>query len=531
MAGNNPRVDFNMKNKKFEVWLPLWFAISMILGLFFGYKMRDGNPGKKFFSIEKSNPLDEILTLINKKYVDSVNLVSLSDTAIQAMLSKLDPHSIYIPPADLEAVNEDIAGNFFGIGIEFNIFSDTLHVVNVLKDGPGNKAGLLTGDRIISADGHVLSGNKSPVDSIRKYLRGELGSEVKLQVIRDGKDLAFTVKRDLIPVTSVDAAYMLDSATGYIRLNKFSQQTHREFAIALEGLQQKHMKSLVFDLRGNGGGVLEEAVDIADEFLSGDKLITYTVGEHMPKKEYRCKKPGLFEEGKLVVLCDQGTASASEVIIGALRDWKRATLIGARTFGKGLVQDQFDLSNGGAVRLTVARYYTPLGKSIQRSYANGAKAYYDEISERFAIHIPGHDSLHSSQIAPTDSGGIAPEIYIPFDTTPGTISARIYSRGILNNFGYTYYVRNRAMLNQFKEPSQFVRDFQLNPDNWNSFTTLSTNDSIDLSKISDSEKNFLISRMKSAIARQLWMNEGYFEVININDPAIKAAMEIIKKQL
>lgn len=518
-----------MEKKKFEVWLPLWFAISMIIGIFFGYKMRDGNPGKKFFSIEKSNPLTEILTLINNKYVDSVNLVSLSDTAIEAMLSKLDPHSIYIPPADLDAVNEDIAGNFFGIGIEFNIFSDTLHVTNVLKDGPGNKAGLLTGDRIIAADGHILSGNKTSTDTIRKYLRGGLGSDVKLDVIRDGKKLNFTVKRDLIPVTSVDAAYMLDSVTGYIRLNKFSQQTHREFAIALEGLQKRNMKSLVFDLRGNGGGVLEEAVDIADEFLSGDKMITYTVGEHMPKKEFRCKKPGLFEEGKLVVLCDQGTASASEVIIGALRDWKRATLIGARTFGKGLVQDQFDLSNGGALRLTVARYYTPMGKSIQRSYANGAKAYYDEISDRFAMQIPGHDSIHKAQIASTDSGGIAPDMYIPFDTIPGTISARIYARGTLNSFGYRYYVSNRAMLDQYKNAAQFVTSFQLNPENWNSFTELSSNDSIDLSKISESEKTFLINRMKSAIARQLWRNEGYFEVVNIDDPAIKVALETIKK--
>jgi len=516
-----------MQDKKYNVWLPLWFSITMIAGIFFGYKMRDGIPGKKFFSIEKLNPVNEVLNLVKDKYVDTVNLKSLSDTAIEALLSQLDPHSLYIPPSELEQVNEDIAGNFFGIGIEYNIYNDTLNVINVLDDGPGHKAGLQSGDKILTANGHILYGSKITSDSIRILLRGPLNSKVNLVVLRNGQKQNFTLTRDLIPISSVDASYMLDSITGYIRLNKFSQHTHREFALAVEALQKKNMKNLVFDLRENGGGVLEEAIDIADEFLSGNKLITYTEGAHMAKKEYRCKIPGLFETGKLVVLCDMGTASASEVIIGALRDWKRATIIGKRSFGKGLVQDQFELSNGGALRLTVAKYYTPLGKSIQRSYANGSKAYYEAISDRYISHLPGHDTLHLNSIAASDSGGIAPDIYIPFDTAAGLLSAKIYVRGTLSSFGYFYYLKNKTSLSQYRNPSAFASGFKVTPEDWESFGLLSISDSINLSKISTAEKDYLTGKIRSAIARQIWRNEGYYEVENMSDPAIKEALRAI----
>ena len=519
-----------MQEKKYNVWLPFWFSLVMIAGIFFGYKMRDGIPGRKFFSLEKANPVNETLNLIKEKYVDTVNLPSLSDTAIEAILSQLDPHSIYIPPAELEEVNEDIAGNFFGIGIEYNIFNDTLNVIHALRDGPGAKAGIQTGDQILSANGHSISGNKTTSDSIRILLRGPQGSPVRVTVLRDGQKKDFTLTRDLIPVSSVDASYMLDSATGYIRLNKFSQQTHREFAMALEELKKKNMKNLVFDLRGNGGGVLEEAIDIADEFLSGDKLITYTEGAHMPKKEYRCKIPGLFEDGKLVVLADMGSASASEVILGALRDWKRATIIGKRSFGKGLVQDQFELSNGGAIRLTVAKYYTPLGRSIQRSYAHGAKAYYEEISDRYISHMPGHDSLKMETIAATDSGGIAPDIYIPFDTAAGLISAKVFVMGTLNNFGYFYFLGNKTALSQYRTPSQFGSAFHINSENWESFSALCKKDSIDLSRISPEEKSFLSEKLKSSIARQLWQNEGYYEIENKIDPAVLEALKLFQSR-
>jgi len=520
------------QNKKYNIWQPLQFAIVMVIGIFMGYKMRDGNPGLKFFSLERSNPINEILTLIKSKYVDSVNLNKLTDTAITSILSDLDPHSIYISPSEIESVNEELEGNFYGIGIEYNVFNDTLNVINVLKDGPSFRAGLITGDKIVSADGQDITGKNSNTDTIRKLLRGKIGTNVTIGLVRDHRLSKIKITRGIIPLSSIDASFMVDSTTGYIRLNKFSQQTHREFALALEDLKNSHnLKNLIFDLRENGGGVLEEATDVADELLSGDKLITYTIGSHMPKKEYRCKFPGLFEDGNLVVLCDQGTASASEIVIGALKDWKRATLIGQRTFGKGLVQDQFSLSNGGALRLTVARYFTPLGKSIQRSYAKGTKAYYDEISERFAAQLPGHDSLHFAPVSAKDSGGIAPDYYVSvFDTIPGYISARIFSRGTLNAFAYYYYLNSRLSLSQYKTTNQFILSFEIGPKEWDEFEERAKRDSIDLSKITSAEKTFLMRRMKTAIARQMWRDQGYYETISKDDPAIQAAIQYLKSK-
>ncbi|MBI3884064.1 MAG: PDZ domain-containing protein, partial [Sphingobacteriales bacterium] len=322
-------------NKKLQVWLPLLFSITMIAGIYFGYSMRENMPNRTFFSLNKTHPIDEIMNLIEHQYVDEVKMAPLSDTAIIAMLSRLDPHSVFIPAEELQGVNEDLAGKFYGIGIEFNIFNDTIHVMSVLPDGPSFKAGILTGDKIIQVNDSIIAGKKITADGVRKLLRGDLDSKVTITIARNGKRRQYTIARDMIPVSSVDASYIIQDSTGYIRLNKFSQTTYREFMKALESLQKQGMKKLILDLRGNGGGVLDEATSIADEFLDGDRLITYTEGKHMPKKEYRCKRPGLFEEGELVVLADEGSASASEVLMGALQDWDRATIIGRRTFGKG----------------------------------------------------------------------------------------------------------------------------------------------------------------------------------------------------
>jgi carboxyl-terminal processing protease len=350
--------------------------------------------------------------------------------------------------------------------------------------------------------------------------------------------MTVTIKRDMIPIPSVDAAYMIDSTIGYIRLNKFSQQTYREFMLSLESLKKEGMKKLVFDLRGNGGGVLDEAVEIADEFLDGDKLITYTVGKHVAKKEYRCRREGQFEKGALVVLADEGTASASEVIIGALQDWDRATVIGRRTFGKGLVQDQFDLSDKSALRLTIARYYTPIGRSIQRSYANGGKAYYEEINERFHRNFnPDSIKNDSSKLYKTAAGkkvfgggGITPDYYIPADTAGmNLLIARIYGKGLINDFGYQYYLKNPSVLQLYKSPAEFVKTFELTGDNWKIFEGMSMADSIDLSRLNDSDKTYLYKTLKVSVARQLWRNEGYFEVNNKEDSAVNKALEILHK--
>jgi carboxyl-terminal processing protease len=528
-----------MNNKKIQVWLPLLFSITMIVGMFFGYKMRDGMPGRSFFFAEKRKPVQEIMDLIKNRYVDDVKMDELADTAIQAMLSKLDPHSVFIPADELQAVNEDLAGKFFGIGIEFNIFNDTLNVISVLKDGPGYKAGLTIGDKFLKIDDTLVAGNKKDADDFRKLLRGERGTKVTISYLRSNEKKQAVITRDAIPLVSVDASYMINKETGYIRLNKFSSVTYREFMEALEPLKKAGLQKLILDLRGNGGGVLDQATEIADEFLDGDKLITYTEGKHVDKKEYRCRRTGQFENGTLVVLADEGTASASEILIGALQDWDRATIIGRRTFGKGLVQEQFDLSDKSALRLTVARYYTPLGRSIQRSYSNGGKAYYDEITNRYhdtaAVFF---DSVknNTGKTYKTKAGkvvyakgGIAPDYFIAMDTTGyNKNTAIMYSKSTIGGFAYHFYLQNQALLKTFKTPGEFISGFNLSDEDWKRFTEAAAKDSVYLNMASAKERTSLTNQIKSAIARQVWRTEGYFEVINTSDDAVKKALEIIQ---
>jgi carboxyl-terminal processing protease len=528
-------------NKKLQVWLPLLFSCTMIVGMMLGYRMRDSMPGKKFFAFDRSYPLQEVLNLIKSRYVDDVKINDLSDTAVSAILSKLDPHSVFISAEEVQGVNEDIAGNFLGIGIEFDLLQDTINVINVVPDGPSFKAGIKTGDKFIKINDSVIAGRKLSTEAIRKLLRGSGGSQIMVEISRNNERKKISITRGIIPVSSVDAAYMLMNDIGYIRLNKFSQVTYREFMEKLENLQKQGLKKLILDLRGNGGGVLDQATEIADEFLDGDKLITYTEGSHFPKKEYRCKRPGLFETGKLVVLADEGTASASEILIGALQDWNRATIVGRRTFGKGLVQEQYDLSDGSALRLTVARYFTPVGRSIQRSYSNGGQAYYDEISMRFHDgEVSNADSVRNdtTKMFKTQNGkvvygggGITPDVFVAFDTaglTAATVS-RLYYKGSIGEFAYRFYLQNSERLKGYKTPADFADKFSLTDQDWASFMQQVQKDSINLKDLSIKEKESIAGRIKSSIARQIWRNEGYYEILNRQDETIKKATEILSK--
>ncbi|MBS1654962.1 MAG: S41 family peptidase [Bacteroidetes bacterium] len=527
-----------MSNKKFQVWLPLLFSLVMIGGMFFGFQLNQQTGGSGgFFSARKPNTLQEALELIKTKYVDSVKTDSLTENAIGEMMNELDPHSIYIPANNLKEVNEDLIGNLEGaVGIEFNVFSDTVNVLYVLPDGPSDKAGLQIGDRIIKVGDSTIAGRHLSNETIKQLIRGEMGSKVQLTLFRNGQSISTTITRGSVPVPSLDASYMLDKTTGYIKLNKFSETTYREFMQALEGLQKQGMQALVLDLRGNGGGLMDEAVQIADEFLDDNKLIVYTQGNNSPKREYRARRDGLFEKGKLSVLVDELSASASEVLAGALQDWDRATIIGRRTFGKGLVQTQYELSDGSAIRLTVARYYTPLGRSIQRSYDKGKKVYMDEIWHRYQSgEMVSADSnkIENGKEYKTPKGtilygggGIMPNVFVPYDTSNIQRGlTRLYIDGTFNNYVYNYYIQHASQMNTYSNPSDFIQRFHDEDNMWKGFEMFAEKDSVHLNTISGKEKESAMGRLKAYLARFKWRNNGLYQVLNTDDPVIKAALQ------
>ena len=532
-----------MRNKKLQVWLPLIFSLVMIAGMYFGYQLGGKNGNKKFFASSKKNSVQEALDRIKRSYVDSVNIDSLSIDAIEEMMNKLDPHSVYFPATELKDANEDLAGNFEGIGVEFNVFNDTVNIIYVIPKSPAEQSGLKVGDKIIRVNDLLIAGREESNIDVRKLIKGKSGTPVQLQIFRDKQLQKLDVTRGSIPVSAIDAAYMVDKTTGYIRLNKFSKNAYREFMQNLEQMTGEGMKKLIFDLRGNGGGFMEAATNIADEFLSDGKLIVYTEGLHSPKDEYKSRRPGMFEDtsNKLVVLVDEFSASASEVLAGAVQDWCRGKIIGRRSFGKGLVQLQYDLSDGSAMRLTVARYYTPKGRSIQRSYENGRKVYMDEIWERFSET----DSLHrieeikysNGKAYKTDcggtvygGGGIMPDIFIPHDSTQfHTSTRRLFEIGSINKFVYLFYLRNKQNIDSYKSPAEFNQQFFITEAIWKTFEDFAKTDSINLGSLPAKDKSFLLLRLKAQLARLKWRSTGYYQVLNAEDDIFRKGLEVVSK--
>ena len=527
--------------KKLKVWLPLLFAVTMILGMFIGFNLRDKIPAtQKFFQTGNRGTVQEVMDLIRLKYVDSVNVDTIAEDAIDAMLKHLDPHSMYIPPVYLTEANEDLQGNFQGIGVEYYVIDDTINITNIFPDGPSDKAGLLQGDKVIKVNDSVVAGTKINHERIKKLLRGEEGSKVLITVFRDNKPVQFNVTRGIIPKYAADAGYMIDGSTGYIHLNKFSVTTYREFMKSLENLQSKGMKKLILDLRGNGGGVLDEAVNIADEFLDEPKLILYTKGANSRRRDYKTKRPGLFEKGPLVLLVDEFSASASEVLAGAVQDYDRGTIVGRRTFGKGLVQEPFDLRNGGQLRLTVSRYYTPSGRNIQKPYDKGRDAYDEELIGR--IHngemMKPDTSLPKGQVYKTESGklvygggGITPDVFVPYDS--GSFSSEISKMFYEQSFGkfvYLYYLQHKNELKKYKTPSEFATQFTPDESAWRELKEIAVKDSIPLDHLTEKEKVEVEKKVKVWLARQIWRMEGYYVVSNTSDPAVLKALEILSKK-
>lgn len=485
-----------------------------------------------------------LLRLIDSYYLDSVNVNDLTEKAIVEVLRNLDPHSVYISKQEVEKMNEPLQGNFEGVGISFNVFRDTLMVVNTIPGGPSEKVGMRAGDRIVNVDGKNVAGIGLKNADVYDLLLGKKGTKVELKIKRKGEPnlLEFTVIRDKIPINSLDASYMLNSVTGYIKLNKFSATTTQEFNDAIRQLKSANkLQNLILDLRGNGGGYLNAAIELADQFLPAYKLIVYTQGLHAEKKEYFSTALGEFEQGRLIVLIDEGTASASEIVSGAVQDWDRGVLIGRRSFGKGLVQQPFMLNDGSMVRLTTAHYYTPSGRCIQKPYTNGVDEY-----EKDYLHRIEDGELFSKDSVVQDKsekyntknskrlvyggGGIMPDIFIPLDTSKYYIYYNnLQRKNIIYPGVLDIMDKNRdSYVKKYPDFKTFNEKFSVSDEMIDNVIAAGDKEGIRKDdKSVEFARPLLKKIMKALIARDLFTASEYFQVVNSDDDAIKKAVEVL----
>ncbi|MFN8240391.1 MAG: S41 family peptidase [Bacteroidales bacterium] len=531
---------YNNTNR--SIYLPIIIAASLVIGLLAGiYLPRQVADNPALAMKGRSSKINDILRIIGENYVDTVNRNQLEEAAIPAILKKLDPHSIYIPARDLKKANEPLQGNFDGIGISFNLLTDTILVLSTIPGGPSEKAGLMAGDKIIFVNDSLVAGNNITDDKAMSMLKGPRGTMVRIKILRKGmKDLlAFEIKRDKIPIYSVDVAYMVDESTGYIKINAFALTTYDEFMKALRELKGMGMNKLIVDLRGNSGGIMEAAIRIANQFLKKGDLIVYTEGRAQPRNDAIATGSGEFEEGKLVVLIDEWSASASEILAGAVQDNDRATIIGRRSFGKGLVQEPVMFTDGSGLRLTIARYYTPTGRSIQKPYDQGTDKYYEEMQERMANgELLKNDSIHykngKKYVTPGGrilygGGGITPDIFIPIDTTGTSMYFARVRINLIYRFALDYTERNRTMLQKFPNLTSLVSflDGQALLDQ---FVTFAEKNGVkrDPRGIETSGRIIKI-QIKAYIARNIFENKGFYPVWEELDTTLKKAIQYIEE--
>ena len=514
----------------------------IILGLVLGLGIYLGSRLAPAPVVTADNKISNILDYIQQEYVDTVNRQELMDHSIEKLLEQLDPHSAYIPASDLQAVNEPLEGNFEGIGIEFHVQDDTIMVVSVLSGGPSERVGLMPGDRITKVNGKSVAGINITSDQVLKTLRGKGGSLVTVSVYRRGQSglLDYKIIRGKIPINSIEFSYMPEPGIGYIKVSRFSATTYEEFKEALSGLKKQGLRSLILDLRGNPGGFLDAATNMADEFLGGRKLVVYTQGKARPKTSYYTERDGLFEEGKLIVLIDEGSASAAEIVTGAVQDWDRGTVIGRRSFGKGLVQEQTTLPDGSALRLTIARYYTPTGRSIQKPYNNGIDAYEEEVIDRFRHgEFNNKDSIHFADSLKYKTpagrivyggGGIMPDIFVGIDTTfETTYLDKLFASGSVNQFAYDYTDQHRAELGKYTSAATYITDFKITEPLLREFVAYAEKKGVTPNeKELARSRNYLEVQLKAYIGRLLFQNKGLYPVLHSIDPAFRKAMAQLK---
>ena len=477
-------------------------------------------------------------------YVDTIDKDKLVEDAIVKVLEDLDPHSVYIPAEELKDMNEPLVGNFEGVGIQFNIIKDTIYVVQTIVGGPSEKLGILAGDKIVTIDGENVGGIGIKNADVLKKLRGNKGTIVRTGIKRKGdKDLIeYEIKRDKIPIYSIDASYMAEPTVGYIKLTRFSATTMEEFKKDLAQLQQSGMKDLILDLQGNGGGYLNTAIALADEFLSDKKLIVFTQGRAYPKNETFSTSAGGFEKGKLIILIDDGSASASEIVSGAIQDWDRGLIVGRRSFGKGLVQRPVPLPDGSQVRLTIQKYYTPSGRCIQKPYADGVEEYYKEKSERFlngelmsadSINFP--DSLKfltDRKRVVYGGGGITPDVFVSIDTSFSTeYHTSLIRKGILNDFAFEIVDNDRKnILAKYPTVSDFAKGYQFSEEQIKKLIAAAEKEEILYNEVEYLKSKAMIEgRLKALIAKDLWTISAYYQVFNPQWPTYKKALELIKE--
>ena len=506
-------------------------AVSMIL-----------IPSKSTGQSASAKKYESLMQMIEYAYVDSSDAEKLTEKAIRSVLQDLDPHSVYIPREELEKVNEPLVGKFEGVGIQFNVLDDTIMVTNTISGGPSEKLGIMPGDRIVGIEGENVGGIGIKNSDVVKKLRGKKGTKVKVDILRRGESelLDFEITRDKIPIYSVDASYMAGEDVGYIKISRFANSTVNEFVKALTELKAQGAEKLILDLSNNGGGYLNRAIEMADEFLSNDKLIVYTEGRANPRRDSKATKSGNFEKGKLVVLINESSASASEIVAGAVQDWDRGLVIGRRSFGKGLVQKPYPLADGSAVRLTIARYHTPSGRCIQKPYEKGSKDYRDDLNVRYSSgELYSLDSIKfdeelkyftSNKRLVYGGGGITPDIFVPLDTMSNSNYYRdLLRKGVLNSYTLSYVDNRRAELNEkYKDVSAFAENFKTDEALINDFYDYAEKKGVEKNEEQiEKSKELIEVQLRALIARNIWDSSAYFQIFNSINPFFNKAMEAL----
>lgn len=531
-----------MNNKKSNRFMPLMMALCVVIGIIVGSFYSNHFSGNRLSIINTgTNRINNLLHIIDDQYVDKVNLDSLVEDAMPKILTELDPHSVYISAKDVEAANQDLQGSFSGVGIQFVIRQDTIHVQNVIQNGPAERAGILAGDKIVMVDDQTFVGKAVTNQEAMKRLKGPKNTKVKIGVLRYGhsKPQSFVVTRGDIPIKSVSATYMIDDKTGYIRIKSFGETTYAELLVALAKLGESGFQNLIIDLRDNTGGYLQSAVQMANEFLPKNKLIVYTEGRKSPRKDFHSDGRGSYKQTPLVVLINEGSASASEIFAGAMQDNDRATVIGRRSFGKGLVQKQIEFSDGSMVRLTIARYYTPSGRCIQKPYVHGeTDDYAQDLMSRYehgeffsqdSIKHTGPKYHTSNGRVVYGGGGITPDIFVPEDTTGFTsYYKQATMSGLILQFAFTYTDDNRPKLNNFKEMMELA-DYLKKQNLVDKFANYANDKGLKRRNLMIRKSHYLLDRfINSRIIYNMLDEQAWLEYVNEDDATIREALKTFR---